>query len=73
MVFKEIIMKQLMLSVDEAAKALSIGKTKLYSELSAGRIVGVKLGKRTLITRESIENYISTLDLYPLQISDRAN
>lgn len=65
-------MKPLMLSVDDAAKALSIGKTKLYSELSAGHITGVKLGKRTLITRESIDDYIATLKLYPMQNSNRA-
>jgi excisionase family DNA binding protein len=39
-------MKPLLLSIDEAANLLSIGKTKLYAELAAGRLQAVKLGKR---------------------------
>jgi excisionase family DNA binding protein len=58
-------MEPLVLSIDEAAKALSIGKTKLYAELAAGRIVGTKLGKRTLIKRENLNEYIANLEAYP--------
>ena len=60
-------MTPLALSIDEAAKMLSIGKTKLYAELSAGRLEGKKLGKRTLVTRESIENWLANLESYPSQ------
>lgn len=59
------IMTTLLLSIDEAAKALSIGKTKLYSELSLGHIAAIKIGKRSLITRESLDNYIANLETYP--------
>ena len=62
-------MEQLVLSVEEAAKALSIGRTKFYEEIGAGRIVASKLGKRTLITRESLNNYIASLEAYPSQTS----
>ena len=55
---------QLVYSVDEAARALSIGRTKLYAELAAGNLEAKKLGSRTLITRESVENYLSRLDTY---------
>ncbi len=58
-------MNTLLLSIDEAAKALSIGKTKLYSELALGRIDARKIGKRSLITRESLDNYINNLETYP--------
>ena len=58
-------METLLLSVDAAAKVLSIGKTKLYAEVNAGNISAQKLGKRTLIKRESINQYIESLQLYP--------
>lgn len=57
-------MNPLLLSIDEAANLLSIGKTKLYAELAAGRLQAVKLGKRTLIPRTSVDNYIDALQAY---------
>ncbi len=39
----------LMVSVDEAHRALAIGRTQLYAEIKAGRIQPLKFGKRTLI------------------------
>lgn len=58
------IMEKLLLSIDDAANALSIGKTKLYAELKSGNLQASKLGKRTLIPRESIQDYIDKLDAY---------
>ena len=58
-------METLLLSIDEAAKVLSIGKTKLYAEVNAGNIIAQKLGKRTLIKRDSINQYIENLQSYP--------
>ena len=63
-------MERLMLSIDEAAKSLSIGKTKLYSELAAGRISAIKLGQRTLISHQSLNDYIANLEAYSSQISE---
>lgn len=60
-------MQPIALSIDEAAKVLSIGRTKLYAELSAGRLEGKKLGKRTLITQNSINNWLSNLASYPAE------
>lgn len=60
-------MQPIALSIDETAKVLSIGKTKLYAELSAGRLEGKKLGKRTLITQDSINNWLSNLESYPIE------
>lgn len=70
---RRIEMESRLLSVDEAANALSIGKTKLYSELKLGRIRGVKLGKRTFITPEEIKIYISTLETYPFLNQETVN
>ena len=63
-------MERLILSIDEAANALSIGKTKLYAELAAGRIVGMKLGKRTLISRTALNDYIASLKSYSSQVRE---
>ncbi len=60
-------MEQLALSIEEAAKTLGIGKTKLYAELAAGRIEGRKCGKRTIITRESIGKFLANLEPYPAE------
>jgi excisionase family DNA binding protein len=40
---------KLVYSVNEAAAALGIGRTKLYEMVNAGELFAVKLGKRTLI------------------------
>lgn len=60
-------MESLVLSIDEAAKALSIGKTKLYAELKAGNLKAKKFGKRTLILQEDIKQFINNLDAYGFQ------
>ena len=59
-----------LLSIDAAAKALSIGKTKLYSELAQGNIQAVKIGKRTLILSSSVDKYIAGLKSYSSQNAD---
>ncbi len=38
-----------LLSIEEAARVLGIGRTALYSEIGAGRIRSVKVGRRRLI------------------------
>lgn len=60
-------MKPIALSIDEASKILSIGRTKIYEELAAGRLVGKKIGAKTIITADSIENWLTQLDDYKPQ------
>jgi excisionase family DNA binding protein len=42
------------LSVEEASRATSLGRTKIFELLRTGRIRGVKIGARTVIPVESI-------------------
>lgn len=52
-------MTQPLLSIAAARRALGgIGKTKLYELIASGELKKVKIGGRTLVTRESIEDLI---------------
>ena len=47
-----------LLSVDEAAGALSIGRSLVYDLIGAGRLRSVKVGRRRLIPSGAIADYI---------------
>ena len=51
----------LLLSVEEAARMLRIGRTRAYEFVMSGRIVSVKLGRRRLVVRSSLEEFVSGL------------
>ena len=48
-----------LLSVEQAARALGIGRTALYSEIGAGRVRSVKVGRRRLIPSSAISEIAS--------------
>jgi excisionase family DNA binding protein len=48
-----------LLSIEQAARALSIGRTALYSEIKAGRIRSVKVGRRRLVPSSAISEVAS--------------
>ena len=52
-------MEPLVLSVNDAAKALSLGRTSIYAMIAAGRLEAFKLGRRTLIKVDSIRRVVS--------------
>ncbi|OPY85146.1 MAG: Helix-turn-helix domain protein [Syntrophorhabdus sp. PtaU1.Bin153] len=45
-----------------ALKILSISRTNLYNLVKAGKIVPVKLGKRTLFTEDELSRFIDSLE-----------
>ena len=45
-------------SINDAAKALGIGRTSIYQLIRDGRLDAVKLGRRTLVKTESIRRLI---------------
>ena len=47
-----------LLSIDEAAAALGLGRTALYPELMSGRLRSFKVGRRRLIPASAIDAYI---------------
>lgn len=47
--------------VNDAMRVLSIGRNKLYDEITAGRLDARKVGRRTVIPRAAIETWLSNL------------
>lgn len=47
-----------LLSVDDAAARLGIGRSALYGEIARGRIRTIKVGRRRLIPTGAIAEYI---------------
>lgn len=51
-------MENITVSVNDAAKALSLGRSKIYELICSGDLKIVKIGRRTLITVTSIRNLV---------------
>ena len=51
-------MERLAYSINETAKALSLGRTSIYAMIADGRLDAFMLGRRTLIRAESIRRLI---------------
>lgn len=47
--------RQILISINESADALRVGRTKIYELISNGDLITVKIGSRRLVTMESIE------------------
>ena len=52
-------MEPLVLSVNDAAKVLSLGRTSIYAMIADGRLEAFKLGRRTLIRMESVRRIVA--------------
>ena len=52
---------QLLLSVGEAMRALSVGRTKLYELIAAREIELVKIGSKSCITVASLNEFVERL------------
>lgn len=51
-------MEKFAYSINETARALSMGRTSIYAMISEGRLEAFKLGRRTLIKAESIKRLV---------------
>jgi excisionase family DNA binding protein len=49
------------LSIAQTTRLLGIGRSTLYGIIKEGRLPVRKLGKRTLIMREDLDNFIAAL------------
>ena len=48
-------------SVPEVVRTTSIGRTRLYQEISEGRLKAHKLGKRTVVFASDLDTWLATL------------
>lgn len=51
----------LLLDVNETARALSCGRTTVYGLIADGKLDTRKLGRRTLVTAESVRRLVDSL------------
>lgn len=51
-----------LLSVDETARTLGIGRTRLYGLLDDGSLRSLHVGKRRMVRREDVEAFIARRD-----------
>ena len=51
----------MLVSVEEAAGLLRIGRTTAYELVMSGKLRSVKVGRRRLVIREGIRDYVSEL------------
>ncbi|MCJ2184812.1 helix-turn-helix domain-containing protein, partial [Novosphingobium sp. 1949] len=48
-------MEPLAISINETAKALGVGRSSVYALIKSGSLDAIKIGRRTLLTTESIK------------------
>ena len=51
--------QRLAYSVDEAARALGVSRAVIYHELRTGRLKSIKVGRRRIIGRHHIEDFLA--------------
>jgi excisionase family DNA binding protein len=56
---------QLALSIEEVITATKIGRTSIYEAINSGKLQAKKLGKRTIILKDDLDNFLSNLKAYP--------
>ncbi len=54
-------LRPLLLPVTETARLLATSRSKIYEMIAAGQLESVKLGRRRLIPREAVEEYVASL------------
>lgn len=54
-------MTDVLLGIPDAARALGIGRSKLYVLINEGSIEAVKIGRRALVPRSSIDSFVANL------------
>jgi excisionase family DNA binding protein len=51
----------LLLTVEESAILLRLGRTQTYELIMRGKIQSVKIGRRRLVVRNGLDNYVAGL------------
>jgi excisionase family DNA binding protein len=51
----------MLVTVDEAAELLRIGRTTAYELVMSGKLQSVKVGRRRLVVRDGVREYVGEL------------
>ena len=62
---------QLLLTTDEAADVLRVGRTTVYSLIKEGQLRPVHIGRSCRISRAELERYVNRLDAAPATVRRR--
>lgn len=54
-------MKKLLVTCEEAAEALGIGRSKVYELMAAGLLDSVKIGSSRRVPAEALQEYVLSL------------
>ena len=52
---------KLLVTVEQASAALSIGRTRIFRLLAAGELESVKIGKSRRIIKDSLNSYVERI------------
>ncbi len=55
---------QLALSIEEVRAYTGIGKTRLYEALNRGQLKAKKFGRKTIILKDDLDDFLESLDSY---------
>ena len=53
--------KQLLITVDEAARRLSIGRSHVYAQMQRGRLRSVQIGRSRRILKRDLDDFVRLL------------
>jgi len=52
-----------LLTVEDAAQALALGRTKIYELLDAGKLRSIKIGRARRIPVDALHEFVRTADI----------
>jgi excisionase family DNA binding protein len=55
--------QQRAMSIDQFCQRYAVGRTTVYGEIKQGRLRGLKVGKRTIITENDAEDWLRRLPM----------
>lgn len=54
-------------TIPQTKEKLGLGTTKIYELIGQGKLRAKKIGRRTFVSEDAIQEFIASLDDYPAQ------